>query len=77
MIATLLALLKARWAPMKTRRLAMAEEKERVGARSAHAWGFVSRIIVKREGGGSVVVRMLVSICVVRRGEDLPSDVLL
>ncbi len=55
----------------------MAEEKERVGARSAHAWGFVSRIIVKREGGGSVVVRMLVSICVVRRGEDLPSDVLL
>lgn len=53
-MATLLALLKARWALMKTRRLAIAAEKEIVGARRAQAWGFVSRIIVKREGGGSV-----------------------
>lgn len=53
MMATLLLLLKARWALMKTRRLAMAAERGRVGARRAQAWGFVSRIMVKREGGGS------------------------
>ena len=38
---------------MKTRRLAMAAERGRVGARRAQAWGFVSRIMVSREGGGS------------------------
>lgn len=54
-MATLLALLKARWAFMKTRRLAMAAERGRVGARRAQALGFVSRIIVRREGGGSIV----------------------
>lgn len=53
MMATLLLLLKARWALMKTRILAMAAERVRVGARRAQAWGFVSRIMVKREGGGS------------------------
>lgn len=53
MMATLLLLLKARWALMKTRRLAIAAERGRVGARRAQAWGFVSRIMVKREGGGS------------------------
>lgn len=53
MIATLLLLLKARWALMKTRRLARAAERGRVGARRAQAWGLVSRIIVSREGGGS------------------------
>jgi len=39
---------------MKTRRLAMAAERGRIGERRAQAWGFVSRIIVRREGGGSV-----------------------
>ena len=38
---------------MKTRRLAMAAERGRVGARRAQAWGFVSRITVRREGEGS------------------------
>ncbi len=38
---------------MKTRRLAMAAERGRVGVRRAQAWGFVSRIMVRREGGGS------------------------
>lgn len=54
-MATLFALLNARCALMKTRRLAMAVERGRVGARRAQAWGFVSSIIVKRDGGGSVV----------------------
>jgi hypothetical protein len=36
-MATLFALLKARWASMKTERLAMAEEKGRVGERRAQA----------------------------------------
>ena len=53
MIATLLALLKARWALMKTRRLAIAVEKGRVGAMRAQAWGLVSSMIVNRDGGGS------------------------
>ena len=38
---------------MKTRRLAIAAERERVGERRAQAWGFVSRMMVRREGGGS------------------------
>lgn len=38
---------------MKTRRLAMAAERGRVGVRRAQAWGLVSRIMVRREGGGS------------------------
>ena len=52
-MATLLALLKARWASMKTRRLAIAAEKGKVEERRAQAWGFVSRITVRRDGGGS------------------------
>ena len=40
---------------MKTRRLAIAAERGRVGERRAQAWGFVSRIIVKRDGGGSAL----------------------
>ena len=39
---------------MKTRRLAIALESGRVSARRAQAWGFVSRMMVKRDGGGSV-----------------------
>lgn len=38
---------------MKTRRLARAVERGRVGWRRAQALGLVSRIIVRREGGGS------------------------
>lgn len=38
---------------MKTRRLASAVDRGRVGWRSAQALGFVSRIMVRREGGGS------------------------
>ena len=38
---------------MKTRRFAIAAETGRVGARRAQAWGFVSRIMVRRDGGGS------------------------
>ena len=53
-MATLFALLNARWASMKTRRLAIAAERGSVEERSAQAWGFVSRIIVRRDGGGSV-----------------------
>lgn len=52
-MATSFAWLKARWAFMKTRRLASAFESGRVAARRAQALGFVSRIIVRREGGGS------------------------
>ena len=40
---------------MKTRRLAMEAECGRMGARRAQACGFVSSIIVKRDGGGSAV----------------------
>ena len=39
---------------MKTRRLEIAAERGRVGDRSAQAWGFVSRIMVRRDGGGSI-----------------------
>ncbi len=53
MIAMRLAWLMARWAFMKTRRLARVVERVRVEWRSAQALGFVSRIIVRREGGGS------------------------
>lgn len=37
---------------MKTRRAERAAERERVGDRRAQACGFVSRMIVRREGGG-------------------------
>ena len=33
----------------------MAFERGRVSARSAQAWGFVSRMMVMRDGGGSSV----------------------
>ena len=38
---------------MKTRRFAIAFESGRVSERRAHAWGLVSRIMVRRDGGGS------------------------
>ena len=38
---------------MKTRMLAMAAESGRVGANRAQACGFVSRIMVSRDGGAS------------------------
>jgi len=38
---------------MKTRMLATAWERVRVGERSDQAWGFVSRMMVRRDGGGS------------------------
>ena len=53
MMATLLAELNARCALMKTSRLAMARESGRVEERRAQALGLVSRIMVRREGGGS------------------------
>jgi len=37
---------------MKTRMFAIAFERGKVGERSAQAWGFVSRIITRREGVG-------------------------
>ena len=39
---------------MKTRRFAIAAEKGRVGERRDQACGFVSRIIARRDGGGSI-----------------------
>jgi hypothetical protein len=39
---------------MKTRRLATAEERGSVLLRCAQAWGFVSRTIARRDGGGAV-----------------------
>lgn len=47
---------------MKTRMLAMAVERGRVGDRSAQAWGFVSRMMVRREGGRSVIWYIVVSL---------------
>lgn len=38
---------------MKTRRLAMAEERGRVEDRWAQAWGLVSRTMASKEGGGA------------------------
>lgn len=38
---------------MKTRRWARKVEKGRVGERRAQAEGWVSRMIVRRDGGGS------------------------
>lgn len=68
MIATLLLLLKARCALMKTSMLAMAAERGRVSRRRYQAWGFVSRIMVRREGGGSGGVEAVVSnVCTVER----------
>ena len=58
----------------------MAEERGRVGARRAQACGFVSSMIVKREGGGS---EGEVSVSRVDGGQgggeegSLPSEVLL
>jgi hypothetical protein len=40
---------------MKTRILAIAFESGSVGARSAQAWGFVSRTITSSEGAGPTV----------------------
>ena len=40
---------------MKTSRFAIALERGRVFARRAQAWGFVSRMMVRRDGGGSVI----------------------
>jgi hypothetical protein len=39
---------------MKTRRFDMALERERVEERASQATGLVSRIMVSREGGGTV-----------------------
>lgn len=52
--AILLPWLKARWALIKMSRFAIALERERVSDRRAHALGFVSRIIARRERGGSI-----------------------
>lgn len=77
-IATLLALLKARWALMKTRRFAIAAERGRVDARRVHAWGFVSRIIVRSDGGVSRVCGQsgYITISILIIGPSLPSDAL-
>lgn len=40
---------------MKTRRFATAFDRGRVSARRAHAWGFVSRMMVMRDGAGSSI----------------------
>ena len=50
--ATWLALLIARWAFMKTRRLAIALERGSVPERRAQACGFVSRTMTRSEGDG-------------------------
>jgi hypothetical protein len=51
---------------MKTRRLAMALENERVGERSDHAAGLVSRMMDKRDGDCSgYLVRLGHSLVVV------------
>ena len=41
---------------MKTSKAEMALERGRVGPRWAHAIGFVSRIMVRKEGEGSGLV---------------------
>ena len=38
---------------MKTRRVAIARERGRVEARRDHARGLVSRMMTRRDGGGS------------------------
>jgi hypothetical protein len=53
MTATWLAWLQAKWALINTRRLAMAFASGRESASRAQAFGLVSRIIVRRVGGGS------------------------
>jgi hypothetical protein len=53
MTATWLAWLKAKWALINTRRLATAFASGRESASRAQAFGLVSRIIVRRVGGGS------------------------
>lgn len=45
---------------MNTRVLATACEKGREGSRSDQAWGFVSRIMVRREGAGSASLASLI-----------------
>jgi hypothetical protein len=42
---------------MKTRRLATAAERGRVSEMVAQGWGFVSRIMTRRDGEGSGDVR--------------------
>ena len=49
----------ARWAFRKTRRLARVDERVRLGVRRFQAWGLVSRITVRREGGALVSVVVL------------------
>ena len=41
---------------MKTRRFEMALERGRIPERRAQAFGLVSRIMVRREGGGSLLL---------------------
>jgi hypothetical protein len=41
----------ARWALMKTRRLEIACERERMAESESHAIGFVSNMIVRSEAG--------------------------
>lgn len=47
---------------MKTRMLATAWEKGREDSRRDQAWGFVSRIMVRREGAGSASLASLFEI---------------
>lgn len=64
MTATSFVLPEARCAFMKTRRLAMAEERGRpVEARWAQACGFVSRTIARREGGGAGLQCQYMTLC--------------
>jgi hypothetical protein len=51
---TWLAWFMARWAFINTRSEEMALERERVAERLSQAMGFVSRIIVRMEGGVAV-----------------------
>lgn len=65
MIATWLAWLNAKWALIKTRRFAIALPNGRESESRAHAFGLVSRIIVRRVGGGSIegIVRIQSALC--------------
>lgn len=75
--ATRFALLIARWAFMKTRMLAIAFVRGSVEERRDQACGFVSRMIVRREGGTPVVVRQIYEYLFIRRfdyGEDIPES---
>lgn len=54
MTATSFVVPEAKCAFMKMRRAAIAEERGSVEDRCAQAWGFVSRTIASKEGGGAV-----------------------